>query len=381
MSYEETVRTKIVNELKLPFLPIGQGCMGIGGQLQAEKIDEAQQINALKFGIDHGLTLLDTAEVYAEGNSEVILGKAIKGIRESVFLASKFSPENSTYKGVISSAEGSLRRLGTDYLDLYQAHWPNPSIPIEETMRALEELVLSGKVKSIGLSNFSKREMMSAQDALESSKIFSNQLEYNLFDRFVEKEILPYCNISGSLLIAYSPLDRGRNGGNHPSNSLLEQLSGKYGRTSSQISLNWLVSQGNVVAIPKATNLKHIQENAQSLDFSLSREDIDLIDEAFTSNPELIPTDAISVSTTGEGARKVYQTRAEAIENHLNFSPSPLELAEVISAGELTKPVRLVMREDQSSGLKYDLVEGRLRYWAGVLAFNGEKPVPAYVRY
>jgi hypothetical protein len=248
-------------------------------------------------------------------------------------------------------------------------------------MRALGDLVTSGKVKAIGLSNFSKREMMSAQESLSNHRLFSNQVEYNLFDRFVEQEILPYCKSSEAVLIAYSPLDRGRNGGTHPSSAILSNLSEKYDQTASQISLNWLVTRGDVVPIPKATNLKHIQENAESLNFAISDEDLKLIDEAFTSSPTFIPTDEISVSATGEGARKVYQTKSEAIENRLNFSPSPLELAEFIRMGELTKPVRIVPRKDTTSGVKYDLIEGRLRYWAWVLAFNGEKPVPAYVRY
>ncbi|MFM1986739.1 MAG: hypothetical protein RIS18_956 [Actinomycetota bacterium] len=368
-------------ELKLPFFPIGQGCMGIGGQLQAEKVDEQQQIRAIRFGIDRGLTFLDTAEVYAEGYSEIILGKAIQGIRDKVFLATKFSPENNGYSEVIAAAEGSLRRLGTDYIDLYQAHWPNPRVPIYETMSALAELVSSGKVKHVGISNFSKREMIEAQEILPSQKIYSNQLEYNLFDRFVEYEILSYCKQINSLLIAYSPLDRGRNGNSHPANELLSELSKKYDKTNSQLSLNWLVSRGNVVPIPKATNLKHIEENASSLDFQISSEDIDRINNAFDSNPQLIPTNEINVSVSGEGGRKVYRSKTEAIENKLGLSPSPLELAEFIRAGDLTKPVRLVKRIDKAKGLKYDLIEGRLRYWAWVLAFNGEKPVPAYVRY
>jgi diketogulonate reductase-like aldo/keto reductase len=349
--------------------------------LQAAKVDERAQIEAIKFGIDRGLTLLDTAEVYAEGYSEIIIGKAIKGIRDKVFLATKFSPENSGFKQVIASAESSMSRLGTEYLDLYQAHWPNPSIPIQETMSALGQLVDSGKVKNIGLSNFSKREMIAAQQIVPSKKIFSNQLEYNLFDRFVEHEILPYCKHSNALLIAYSPLDQGRNGISHPTNKLLNELSKKYEKTHSQLSLNWLVSRGNVVPIPKATNLKHIEENADSLNFEISAEDLELIDSAFNSNPQLIPINEINVSVNGEGSRKVYQTRLEALENKLNLAPSPVELSEVIRSGELTKPVRLILRDDVSTGLKYDLIEGRLRYWAWVIAFNGEKPVPAYVRY
>ena len=148
------------------------------------------------------MTFIDTAEIYAEGNSELIVGKAINGRREKVFLATKFSPENSSHKNLVSSLENSLRRLQTDYVDLYQAHWPNPSIPIEETMTALAQLKGEGKIKNIGLSNFSKREFLLAQEILEDTRIVSNQVEFNLVDRFPEQELLPFLQSIGCSLIA-----------------------------------------------------------------------------------------------------------------------------------------------------------------------------------
>jgi diketogulonate reductase-like aldo/keto reductase len=360
---------------------IGQGCGRIGLSENRGHISEAEEIYALQYGIDIGMTFIDTAEVYGEGNSEILVGRALSGRREKAFLATKFSPENSSYKDVVSSLENSLRRLQTDYIDLYQAHWPNPSIPIEETMRALAKLRADGKVKNIGLSNFSKREFMQAQASLTDFSIVSNQVELNLVDRFAEQELLPFLQSNGSTLIAYSPLDKGRNASGDPREVVLSRLSKKYEKTTSQIALCWLISQSNVMAIPGSSNTNHLEENAMVMGLELEKSELDEIDEIFRPKPVDIPCESIRVSLSGEGGKLVYQTRAEAIENHLNLVPSPLELASYIKAGDSVKPVRLIPSTEKNSGFKYDLVEGRLRYWAWVLAFDGAQPVPAYVRY
>lgn len=375
-------RLKILeNALNSKVPVIGQGCGRIGLNEEKKYISEIEEIGFLQFGIDLGMTFLDTAEVYGAGNSERIVGKAIKGRRERVFLATKFSPENSSYKGVISSLEDSLRRLQTDYVDLYQAHWPNPSIPIGETMSALAQLMSDGKIRNVGVSNFSKREFLQAQEFLTESRIASNQVEFNLVDRFAEQELLPFLRLTGGVLIAYSPLDKGRNASGDPREKILSELSKKYEKTTTQIALAWLISHNGVLAIPGSSNRKHLEENAKSMELNLEKSEIEEIDKIFSPKPLHIPCESIRVSLSGEGGKLVYQTRAEAIDNYLKLAPSPLELATYIKAGDPVKPVRLIPTAEKDSGFKYDLVEGRLRYWAWVLAFDGEKPVPAYVRY
>ena len=358
---------------------VGQGCMGIGGGFSRDQSVAASHVTALELGIDLGLTFLDTAEVYAAGHSEEIVGRVAKGKREKLFIATKFSPDNHEYSKVVSAAERSLHRLQTDYIDLYQIHWPNPSVPIGETIRAMEDLVASGKVRHIGLSNFSVREMRAAQDALGSGKIFSNQCEYNLFDRFIELDILPYCRETQVVTIAYSPLDKGRTADGDDRLRLLQTLAKKYGRSPSQIALNWLIAQSAVVVIPKAVNPTHIRENAAAATFDLEPSDVDLIDRVCTSEPDWVDPYRIRVAVDGDGGRKVYQTLEEALLNPLGMSPSPRELAEFIEKGEPTKPVRLV-RSKKTDNFEFDLVEGRLRYWAWVIAFGGARPVPAYIR-
>lgn len=380
MEYGSKLRTiQIGPDSMVP--AIGQGCGRIGLTENRNHISEAEEIYALQYGIDIGMTFIDTAEVYGEGNSELLVGRALSGRREKVFLATKFSPENSSYRNVVSSLENSLRRLQTDYIDLYQAHWPNPSIPIEETMSALAKLKADGKVRNIGLSNFSKREFIQAQACLIDSTIASNQVELNLVDRFAEQELLPFLQSQERTLIAYSPLDKGRNASGDPREVVLSRLSKKYERTTSQIALSWLISRNNVMAIPGSSNPKHLKENAMAMWLELEKNELDEIDDIFSPKPVYIPCEAIRVSLSGEGGKLVYQTQAEAIDNHLNLAPSPLELAAHIKAGDSVKPVRLIPSAARNSEFKFDLVEGRLRYWAWVLAFNGEKPVPAYVRY
>ena len=237
---------------------IGMGTWRVGVYSGHE--ERAKQVTALRKGVELGLNLIDTAEMYAAGRSEEVVGEAINGIREDVFIATKVSPDNLRHDAVISACEGSLRRLGISHIDLYQIHWPNPSVPIKETMRAMEELVHDGKVRYIGVSNFSVQETNEARAALSNNEVISNQVEYSLTSRAVEADILPYCSREKISLIAYSPLARG----NIPGSSIPKALQYKYTMTPAQIMLNWVTRNKQVLAIPKSTNLVHLQENASS---------------------------------------------------------------------------------------------------------------------
>lgn len=361
-----------------PISAIGQGCMGVGGYLDVDASLDSKQVDALKLGIDLGMTLIDTAEVYGKGHSEELVGRAVAGARDRVFIASKVSPENTGYDDMLRSAESSLRRLKTDYIDLYQIHWPYPKVPIEESMRAMEQLVDEGKVRHIGMSNFSVKELREAQASLKSHRIVSSQSEYNLFDRTIENCILPYCEENNILTIAYSPLDQGRvefgMGGN-----LLTELAAMYEKTTAQIVLNWLISRPSVSVIPKATNPIHIRDNAQAADFTLSPEDIERINRAFDCKPLAVPPDQIRPVQGGQGNRRVYETVEEARANELGFAPSPTDLSRDILEGESIKPIRVKSCTDTEE-YEFDLVEGRIRYWAWVIAYDGRKPVPALIR-
>ena len=343
---------------------IGQGT---GGD---DVCEEDHRVRLIQHGVDQGLTLIDTAEDYRRGESERVVGKAIRGRRDQVFLATKFNTHHHRYEDVIAALEGSLSRLGVDYVDLYQIHWPNHTVPIEETLAALEELKKSGKIRHIGVSNFSPAELIRAQHSM-GTPIVSNQVEYNLIDRGAESSLLPLAAEYSMMVIAYNPLlvSSGKTG-------VLDSLAKKYGKTKAQVILNWLAGHEMVVCIPKTLNPQHMQENAIAADFDLLAEDRETINQAFQPTILKVPVQRIRIRPSLH--EPVYRSLHEALENRLNLEPSPVDLAENIRKGSLLKPVRLKRSGDGAGNYEYDLVQGRVRYWAWVIARESE-PIPAYV--
>jgi diketogulonate reductase-like aldo/keto reductase len=199
-------------------------------------------------------------------------------MRDRVFLATKVSARNLHHGDLLRSAEGSLRRLGVDYIDLYQVHYPNPEIPIEETMGAMEQLVDEGKVRYIGVSNFSLEQLVAACRATPKHPIVSNQVRYNLADRTIENGLLQYCQANGITVIAYSPLGRElpRLIDCDP-NGLLPRISRETGRTIAQIAINWCLCNDGVIAIPKGNSVEHVLENCAASGWRLSDEHIRLL--------------------------------------------------------------------------------------------------------
>jgi len=268
--------------VKIPAL--GLGTWGIGGFSNRHVGGEDEAARALQLGLELDMRFIDTAEEYARGHSEEVVAKAVAKERESVFIATKVSKENLSYEGVLRSCDASLKRLQTNYVDLYQVHWPNPSIPIAETMRAMEKLVADGKLRFVGVSNFSVQQTREAQKALSKAQLVSNQVEYNLLDRSIENDLLPFAEKEHITIIAYSPIARGQISGSGRDSrwKLLERIAAKYGKTQVQVALNWLIIRDPVVAIPKAVRLDHVRENAGAAGWKLSQEDQDELDKAFT---------------------------------------------------------------------------------------------------
>ena len=266
---------------KIPVLCLGT--WGIGGFGSKHLGGDDDAVQALRLGLELGMRFIDTAEMYARGHSEEVVAKAVKTERESVFIATKVSAEHLSYEGVLKSCETSLKRLETSNIDLYQVHWPNPHIPIAETMKAMERLVEEGKVRHIGVSNFSVGQTREAQEALSKSSLASNQVEYSLLDRSIEEDLLPHAEKEHITIIAYSPIARGQipHGGRGERWKVLDQIASKYGKTRTQVALNWLVVKQPVVAIPKAANLEHVRENAGAVGWKISKEDQDALNQAF----------------------------------------------------------------------------------------------------
>src|SRR2546425_3845478 len=231
---------------------VGMGTLAIGAGLRADSSGDSNSIEALQLGLELDMTLIDTAEMYGAGHSEELVSKALEGWRKPVFVASKVSPSHFAYDDLLHSARKSVDRLRVKQMDLYQLHWPNPRVPIVETMKAMEKLVRDGSVRHIGVSNFSVVQMKEAQAALSREEIVSNQVEYSLVDRTVEEEILPYCQGEKVTLIAYSPLGQSRiaKGRGGPF-KILDEIATRLGKSRSQVALNWLLGHQSVVVIPK----------------------------------------------------------------------------------------------------------------------------------
>ena len=235
------------------------------------------RVETRRKGIAAGATLIDTAEAYG---TEEIVGKAIHGLREQVFLATKVLPRHFRRSDLLRAAENSLRRLHTDRIDLYQLHWPNYTVPIEETIEAMEKLVDMGKVRFIGVSNFSAAELHQAQRFLSRQRIVSNQVPYSLINRDIEDDLFPYCIQNRITIIAYSPLARGLDHiRRRDPKGVLEKIATETGRTEAQVALNWCISKKQVVAIPKANNVDHMLEDLGASGWRLSTEQIRILEE------------------------------------------------------------------------------------------------------
>ncbi|MCM3766784.1 aldo/keto reductase [Neobacillus niacini] len=264
---------------------IGQGTWTYGEQ----KNEAKEEVKALRYGIEHGMTLIDTAEEYANGGAERIVGEAIHDCRKEIFLTTKVSAKNCSYEGVISAAERSLERLGTTYIDLYLQHWPSQQHELEETMRAMIYLVENGMVNYIGVSNFTPELLEEAHRALGNHVIVCNQVGYHLYDRRIENNVLPFCKKQGVTLMAYSPFGyapqffggQGFPEQGSADRAVLEDIGSKYGKTAYQVALNWILRHEGIVTIPKAKNIIHIESNLEALGWDLPAEDLAEIDRNF----------------------------------------------------------------------------------------------------
>jgi diketogulonate reductase-like aldo/keto reductase len=256
---------------------IGQGTWMIEGG------DERRTVEALRLGLDLGLTHIDTAEFYGNGRVEQqIVSDVIADRREEVFLVSKVWPSNASYEGTLDACKRSLKRLKTDWLDLYLLHWPSGRYPIKETMRAMEKLVDDGLIRFIGVSNFDLNELKGAEQALSGHRIACNQVPYNLDNRQIESDLLPYCTGRQIAVVGYSPFGHGH----FPSPKshqwrVLEEIARRHGCTPRQVVLNYLTRHPGTFTIPKAQNSQHIRENSGGVGWNLSDEDVAAVDDAF----------------------------------------------------------------------------------------------------
>ncbi|WP_367084060.1 aldo/keto reductase [Pseudomonas sp. HOU2] len=248
---------------------IGQGTWRMG----EDRAAHPREVSALRQGIELGMTLIDTAEMYAEGGAESVVGEAIAGLRDRVFLVSKVYPHNASRKGIPQACERSLRRLDTDYIDLYLLHWRG-QYPLEETVEAFERLRADGKIGRWGVSNFDVDDLQE----LASPACATNQVLYNLEERGVEFDLLPWCQQQRMPLMAYCPIGQG---GTMLAEPALQQIAARHNVTPAQVSLAWILRQDGVIAIPKAVRPEHVQLNAQAAQLQLDAGDLAALDQVF----------------------------------------------------------------------------------------------------
>ena len=248
---------------------IGQGTWQMG----EDRSQRTREVAALRQGIDAGMTLIDTAEMYAEGGAEEVVGEAIAGQRDRVFLVSKVYPHNASRQGAVQACERSLRRLGTDYIDLYLLHWRG-QYPLAETVEAFERLREAGKIGRWGVSNFDLDDLQE----LATPTCATNQVLYNLEQRGIEFDLLPWSERQRLPIMAYCPIGQG---GAMLTDATLKQVAAGHGVTPAQIALAWILRQDGVIAIPKAVRPEHVRLNAQAADVQLQAGDLEALDQAF----------------------------------------------------------------------------------------------------
>ena len=269
---------EIAPGVEIPVL--GLGTWGMGGRQIEDHRWDAEQVASIRMAIELGLTHIDTAEYYGAGHAEELVGEAAASYdRSSLFVTTKVWRTNLRRGDLVKSLRASLRRLAMDYVDLYLVHWPNPDVPLAETMGALESCANEGLTRLIGVSNFSWELMVEAQGHLRDHRLAANQVEYSLVDQKPKDSLLPYMRRHGSTLIAYRPLGRGAL--TQPGNRALDEAAERYHKTRAQVALNWLIGQEGVVAIPKSSNPLHLLDVVGAVGWRLAPEDALALADSF----------------------------------------------------------------------------------------------------
>jgi len=256
---------------------IGFGTWNVGGGMSPDYSQDSRAVTAIRAALEAGYTHIDTAEMYANGHAEELIARAIhetRTPREKLFITSKVWTNHSHYQDTLRACENSLRRLQTEYLDLYLIHWPG-SVPLRETFRALNELHASGKIRHVGVSNFDLGLLRQSQ-ALCHSPIATNQVPYSLHHReYVKNGVLAYCQQNDILLTAYTPVEKGR----VATEPNVQAIARKHNATPVQIALAWLIQQPRVIAIPMSQNPTHVTENLHAVDIELDEGDLEQLNQ------------------------------------------------------------------------------------------------------
>ena len=277
--------------MKIVTLPSGEKvpALGQGTWYMGDKPEtRAEEVATLQLGLDLGLKLIDTAEMYGEGKAEELIGQAIAGRRDQAFLVSKVYPHNASRKGTIAACERSLRRMRTDHIDLYLLHWRG-NIPFGETLEGFSALRKAGKIRYFGVSNMDLDDMLELVSLPGGADVATNQLLYNLTRRGIEWDLLPWLRDKRIPVMAYSPIEQAR----LLSNPKLVDFTKRHGMSPAQAALAWLMAKGDVIAIPKTGRRERVKENIGALDHDLTAEQLGELDSLFPPPKRAIPLDML----------------------------------------------------------------------------------------
>lgn len=284
------LRTNLGGVRTLP-LPSGERIPALGQgtwHLGEDRERRAAEVASLRLGLDLGLALVDTAEMYGNGRTEELVGQAIAGRRDEVFLVSKVRPHHATRQGTVAACHASLRRLGTDRLDLYLLHWPGP-VPLTETVQGFVDLVRAGTIRYWGVSNFDVDDLAELLTVPGGTAVASDQVLYNLSRRGVERALLPWCRARGLPLMAYSPIEQGRILGR----PALQAIADRVDASPAQVALAWVLHHAGVCAIPRSRTPAHVRENRAALDLRLGTGELAALDRAFPPPEGTIPLEIL----------------------------------------------------------------------------------------
>lgn len=370
-----SVYSPILN-LKLP--AIGLGTSGYGGYFNEDYSigTRKEYIDLLNLAYDNGVRVVDTAESYADGATEKIIGSLTSSIKDDLFIMSKFSPENSTSKGIINSLDGTLRRLKRDFVDVYMPHWPSLNLDSPAIIDTLMTLVDKKKIRFLGLSNFTLKKL-NELNVLAKNKFMFFQAEYNPYERFIEKKLLPTIIGNNGLFIAYSPF---RNGEILKPGSkyfeALKEIANNFSYSISELILLWVIRSKSVIAIPKSRSKIRLIENLKALQSESNEEALSHVSSLFELKIKMLSPELIKMEPDGD--RVIYHSVSEAIINRFNLYPGPMEIAEEIKSdgGSLIRPIKVKKIFNSNN---YVVCEGRLKFWAWIILYGYQRKIPCVI--
>lgn len=357
---------------------VALGATGTGTAQGATAAGDAKRIALFRSALDWGVNLFDTAELYGGGYSESLLGRAFSGCRESVFICSKFNPGHATAAGIEQAVDGSLRRLHTDYIDLYQLHWPSPFVPFEETWDAVSRLIDAGKVRFFGVGNCSHREF-SQYRRVSGDRIAAVELPFNVSEPDAALPFLSWAGQSGKRIFAYSPLGQGRLCRSRVGDPAVSAIMQRHRVSENQLALAWILRLSNVIPVFQTGSPEHLRENLAAASIALGDDEARALQEAYAAATSEVPLSKIALPAVD--GKEGYASPEEAAANALDWIPSPALLAERIRRGDRPYPLRLVGPDAHGRYHPdgYDLRGEMKKYWAWRLVLEEATPVPAYV--